>query len=163
MYDKSAESSQRIDAIRWELRCRNDSGQQVFERLIRTDEENWGEVYLGVLLSFVDFREPESYGRANKHRREQCEWFKRLVGDAQAATLWTSSDVDLSDVNRFVTWIETTMSSAVATYQQIMGSQSLGKLLTLGSYTQSKRHRQLTEIARKFGEEEAKDADPAEG
>jgi len=97
IYDKEAESRGRIRAIRWELQLRSDSAapwaQRAAAELI--SGRDLREVFGICLVGLVDFRK----GKGNVSRRERCPWFRRLVGECQAARLDPppEKEVDLAE------------------------------------------------------------------
>jgi len=87
VYDKNAESDGEIDAIRWELQLRDEAAYSAFELVY---ENSLPEAYLSTLVGFADFRQVKN---SNVTRRQRTRWFKRIVGEAQKATLSVSKPV----------------------------------------------------------------------
>lgn len=81
IYDKGMESNGVIDAVRWELQLRDEAADRACELVLET---NLAEAYLAVLVGLADFRKVSN---DNSSRRPRMAWFKKLVGEAQKATL----------------------------------------------------------------------------
>ena len=79
VYDKTAESSGAVAGVRWELRARDEAAASLVQQLLEHDD--WGGVWAGRLVSFIDFRQRRA-GR-EPQRCGRTPWFEQLVGPAR--------------------------------------------------------------------------------
>jgi hypothetical protein len=80
IYDKTAESRGRLDAVRWELRLKKAAAQSAAKQL--SEAGCWGPLMAGLLVDFVDFRGGSG---------ERVPWFQAIVGRATGASVYESA------------------------------------------------------------------------
>lgn len=79
VYDKEAESDGEVPGVRWELRTRDEAAESLVPQILAADE--WGPVWTGRVLTFIDFRERAV--DANSARCPRLAWFEELVQGAE--------------------------------------------------------------------------------
>lgn len=139
VYDKSAESAEAVPGVRWELRGRDEAAETLALQL--TASEEWGEVWAGRVLSFVDFRE---VGEAtNSARRRRVAWFEELVAGAAKMRAYPERPMrTLEDVRH---WLRRQVAPSLATVVLAAGGDTapLLDLVTDGSHRLRALHRAM--------------------
>ncbi len=86
IYDKSVQSNGVVDAIRWELRLRDEWAEAIYPELIK-EGVDLGVLWASLIADFFDVRNPNSYSAKHPERRKRMRWFGRIVGSAKRATI----------------------------------------------------------------------------
>lgn len=107
VYDKGLESGGEVDCIRWELQARDEAAQTLLIRLV---EQDWGSVLTSRLVSFLDFRDPESHSDVEK--RTRLPWFQALVGTAEKASAYLPKAA--RTVDQVIGWIRSGVGTSLA-------------------------------------------------
>jgi DNA relaxase NicK len=88
VYDKRQESGGEIDAIRWELQMRDEAAAAARDALCAVGQAGTAGVVLGLLVGFIDFREPPTQREREAERRvrnygtwRRLDWWDAIVGD----------------------------------------------------------------------------------
>lgn len=84
VYDKAAQSGGKVDAIRFELECKNRVAVHAMAAMAAAGG-NRSAAALRMLVGFVDFREVADGLPPQKRRR--CAWWEELVADARRAVV----------------------------------------------------------------------------
>ena len=131
VYDKMMESGGQVDSVRWELRFKDEAAQRLM--LLGLVDSDWGELFASQLVSFVDFRDPESHSEVEK--RTRLPWYQRLVGLAEKAT--ASLPKPAQTVQDVLDWLDRSIGPSLATVVDFFG----GSLNVLTSIINSGRER----------------------
>lgn len=107
VYDKTLESGGVVDSVRWELQFRDKAAQGLAYELGHFD---WGELFASQLVSFVDFRDPESHSEVEK--RTRLSWYQRLVGLAEKAT--AALPKPIRTVRDVLDWLDRSIGPSLA-------------------------------------------------
>jgi hypothetical protein len=78
------------DWHRFELECTKDRAEKISLELIRTDhtEESWSKFVKGLMLSFIHFKDIESYNKVTRGTRAKtAKWWSYLLDHAEAVKL----------------------------------------------------------------------------
>ena len=145
VYDKAAESGGKVDAVRWELQCREEVAQWAVEHMLRQD---YWRAALAFLVGFLDFKEVDRTRKVKD--RVRCAWFESMVGDARQCPLRPLERVDLQE------WLETYLrqqSSGFRVLLRICGADwtLAGRMLMKGNPRDNPRHRGWHERLRREG------------
>jgi hypothetical protein len=94
VYDKAAESGGKVNAIRFELECKESVAADLMHAVAGA-MGNRSAVALRFLVGFIDFREVEGGKPAWKRRR--CAWWASIVADAKKARLTPEERLSLEE------------------------------------------------------------------
>ena len=135
VYDKAAQSGGKVDAVRWELECKDQVAHRAVEAMMRT---HYSSAALRFLVGFLDFREVEP-GRPSKERK-RCAWFESVVGDARRCPLGALERIDLEE------WVENYLkqqSSGFRVLLRVLGGdiKLAAEVLLAGNPKDNPRHR----------------------
>jgi hypothetical protein len=103
IYDKWIESDGEIDALRWELRCRDERADVTLKYLMQYDQgevDSWARAQASLITSWIDFRVALPGKRAQD--REQLSWWREIQ-------LMCKSDV-WPEIKRAVKTLQQTLS-----------------------------------------------------
>jgi DNA relaxase NicK len=126
VYDKAAETDDVVPGVRWELRVHKEAADSLAVQLLASD--NWGDVWAGRLINFVDFR--ENPDEPNSAGRSRMEWFAQLVQGAERMRAYAPHAVrTLEDVQR---WLRKQVAPSLATVVSAAGGD-IAPLLELAS------------------------------
>jgi len=106
VYDKNKQSKGEIDSIRWELQLRDEAADRAAELVLN---RNLPEAYLATLVGLAGFRKVSG---DNVSRRPRAPWFKKLVGEAQKATL--SKPQQVKTIEKTENWLRKQVSPSLA-------------------------------------------------
>jgi DNA relaxase NicK len=145
VYDKrlQLQSRGREDAssygVRWELEFKQDRAQACAKALLTLYSEDWRAFLVGVLRSYVDFRETtreaESY---EKYRAPLLAWWEALTeGFKRCRLVVEQSHQRLDDV---VTWLVRSVSPLLAVVAARNGSGFLTELVKAGIHKWKQKH-----------------------
>ena len=145
VYDKRLElqSKGREDAasygVRWELEFKQDRAQACAKALLTLDPEDWRAFLVGVLRSYVDFRETtreaESY---EKYRAPLVSWWKALTeGFMRCRLVVERIQQRLDDV---AAWLGKTIGPMLAVVVACRGDQFLTELIYAGTKKWRQKH-----------------------
>ena len=143
VYDKNMESEGDIDAIRWELQLRDEAADRAAELILNS---NLPDAYLAVLVGLADFR---IVSNDNSSRRPRTPWFKKLVGEAQKATLALPKPV--KTIEGMERWLRKQVAPSLAAVVTARGGD-LGVvegLLQYGKGRMKSAHRLAIEAAKR--------------
>lgn len=145
IYDKEAESDGRIDAIRWELQLRDEAADRAAKLVL---SRNLPEAYLAVLVGFADFKKVSN---DNTSRRPRAAWFKKLVGQAQKATLALHQPV--KTIEDMEIWVKRQVSPTLSALVEARGGDMgvVEDLLAYGQKHMKTTHRMAIEEALRRG------------
>lgn len=135
VYDKAAQSGGKVDAIRWELECRDQVAHRAVEVMLRREPSS---AALGFLTGFLDFREPDEERKVSERMRSG--WFEELVGDARGCPLRALDRIDLED------WVLSFLkqhSSGFRVLVRVLGGdvKLAADVLLVGNAKDNPRHR----------------------
>lgn len=154
VYDKRLElqSRGREDAetfgVRWELEFKQDRAQACAKALLTLDSEDWRAFLVGVLRSYVDFRETtreaESY---EKYRAALLPWWEALTeGFKRCRLVVERIQQRLDDV---AAWLAQSVSSMLAVVVACRGDQFLMELIYAGTKKWNQKHYALLKERRR--------------
>lgn len=150
IYDKRLELQAKERAewqeygIRWELELKKDRAQLCGQALMALEEANWIEFIVGVLRSYVDFRdthrdEDEEY----RYRAPLLDWWAMLTDGFRKARLVVEKEPQtLEGVKR---WVSTSLAPmlAVVCVAEPDGQAWLNRQMNAGVDRWKDRHRRL--------------------
>jgi DNA relaxase NicK len=156
VYDKRLELQRqgREDAgsygIRWELEFKQDRAQACAKALLTLDAEDWREFLVGVLRSYVDFRETtreaESY---EKYRAPLLAWWETLTeGFRKCRLVVEQTHRRLDDV---ITWMAQAISPMLAVVVNCRGYDFLVEMIYAGMQRWRQKHHALVKDQRPGG------------
>jgi phage replication initiation protein len=98
---------------RWELELKKDRAEQCARALATLDEADWKELVIGLLRSYVDFRQiPKDAEDEERYRAPVLEWYTLLTEGFQKGRLAQEKQVQtLQDVKR---WVSDTLTPMLA-------------------------------------------------
>ncbi|MGB4996586.1 MAG: replication initiation factor domain-containing protein, partial [Nitrospira sp.] len=64
---------------RWELELKKDRAEQCARALATLDETDWKELVIGLLRSYVDFRQTSNHADEERYRAPMLEWYALLT------------------------------------------------------------------------------------
>lgn len=145
VYDKRLElqAKGRDDAglygVRWELEFKQDRAQACAKALLTLDPEDWRAFLVGVLRSYVDFRETtreaESY---EKYRAPLLDWWKSLTeGFMRCRLVVERIQQRLDDV---AAWLANAISPMLAVVVACRGDQFLFEMIYAGTKRWTQKH-----------------------
>jgi phage replication initiation protein len=145
VYDKRLElqAKGREDAalygVRWELEFKQDRAQACAKALLTLDPEDWRAFLVGVLRSYVDFRETtreaESY---EKYRAPLVGWWKALTeGFMRCRLVVERIQQRLDDV---AAWLANAISPMLAVVVACRGDQFLMEMIYAGTKRWTQKH-----------------------
>jgi DNA relaxase NicK len=148
VYDKRLELQRqgREDAesygVRWELEFKQERAQACAKALLTLDAEDWRAFLVGVLRSYVDFRETtreaESY---EKYRAPLLAWWEALTeGFKRCRLVVEQTQRRLDDV---VTWMAQSISPMLAVVVNCRGYDFLVELVYAGMQRWTQKHHAL--------------------
>jgi DNA relaxase NicK len=145
VYDKRLEQQSRgreeaaTYGIRWELEFKQDRAQACAKALLTLDFEDWRAFLVGVLRSYVDFRETtreaESY---EKYRAPLLAWWEALTeGFKRCRLVVERIQQRLDDV---AAWLAQSVASMLAVVVACRGDQFLTELIYTGTKKWNQKH-----------------------
>ena len=145
VYDKRLElqAKGREDAasygVRWEMEFKQDRAQACAKALLTLDSEDWRAFLVGVLRSYVDFRETtreaESY---EKYRAPLLGWWEALTeGFKRCRLVVERIQQRLDDV---AAWLAQSVASMLAVVVACRGDQFLTELIYAGTKKWKQKH-----------------------
>jgi phage replication initiation protein len=145
VYDKRLElqAKGREDAasygVRWEMEFKQDRAQACAKALLTLDAEDWRAFLVGVLRSYVDFRETtreaESY---EKYRAPLLAWWEALTeGFKRCRLVVERIQQRLDDV---AAWLAQSVASMLAVVVACRGDQFLTELIYAGTKKWTQKH-----------------------
>jgi len=145
VYDKRLELEQkgREEAkdygVRWELELKQDRAQACAKALMNLEPEDWRECLVGVLRSYVDFRETTREAEAwEKYRAPLLSWWVTLTeGFKKCRLVVEKVRQTLDDVCQ---WLGQSVSAVLAVAYCRRGDQFLKELIYTGSKKWKARH-----------------------
>ena len=148
VYDKRLElrCKGREDAdsfgVRWELEFKQERAQACAKALLTLDSEDWRAFLVGVLRSYIDFRdttrEAESY---EKYRSALLPWWEALTeGFRRCRLVVEQTQRRLDDV---VTWMAQAISPMLAVIVASRGYDFLVELIYAGKQRWKQKHHTL--------------------
>ncbi len=154
VYDKRLElqAKGREDAasygVRWEMELKQDRGQACAKALLTLDSEDWRAFLVGVLRSYVDFRETtreaESY---EKYRAPLLGWWQTLTeGFRRCRLVVERIQQRLDDV---AAWLAQSVASMLAVVVACRGDQFLTELIYAGTKKWKQKHYSLLKERRR--------------
>jgi len=154
VYDKRLElqAKGREDAasygVRWEMELKQDRAQACAKALLTLDSEDWRAFLVGVLRSYVDFRETtreaESY---EKYRSPLLGWWHALTeGFRRCRLVVEQIRQRLDDV---AAWLAQSVSSMLAVVVACRGDQFLTELIYAGTKKGKQKHYTLLKERRR--------------
>jgi hypothetical protein len=154
VYDKRLElqSRGREDAesygVRWEMEFKQDRAQACAKALLTLDSEDWRAFLVGVLRSYVDFRETtreaESY---EKYRAPLLAWWEGLTeGFRRCRLVVERIQQRLDDV---VAWFANALSPMLAVVVACRGDQFLTEMIYAGTKRWNQKHYALLKQRKK--------------
>ncbi len=98
---------------RWELELKKDRAEQCARALATLDEADWKELVVGLLRSYVDFRQiPKDAEDEERYRAPVLEWYALLTEGFQKGRLAQEKQVQtLQNVKR---WVSDTLTPMLA-------------------------------------------------
>jgi phage replication initiation protein len=98
---------------RWELELKKDRAEQCARALASLDEADWKELVVGLLRSYVDFRQiPKDAEDEERYRAPVLEWYALLTEGFQKGRLAQEKQVQtLQNVKR---WVSDTLTPMLA-------------------------------------------------
>jgi hypothetical protein len=98
---------------RWELELKKDRAEQCARALATLDEADWKELVIGLLRSYVDFRQiPKDAEDEERYRAPVLEWYALLTEGFQKGRLAQEKQVQtLQNVKR---WVSDTLTPMLA-------------------------------------------------
>jgi hypothetical protein len=131
VYDKEAESHGEVRGVRWEFRARDEAAESLAAQLL--DAEDWGSIWAGRLLGFIDFRAVTE--TANSGRRPRLDWFEELVAGAVKMRGYPARPLrTLDDVRK---WLLQQVAPSLAVVVMAAGGD-LTPLIELASHGQTR-------------------------
>ncbi len=149
IYDKRLEmqSKERENwqdyGVRWELELKKDRAEQCARALATLDEADWKEFVIGLLRSYVDFRQiPKDAEDEDRYRAPVLEWYTLLTEGFQKGRLAQETQVQtLQDVKR---WVSDTLTPMLAVICATPGGEQwLQHEIVRGISRWKDRHRNL--------------------
>ena len=145
VYDKRLELQARgredaaLYGVRWELEFKQDRAQACAKALLTLDPEDWRAFLVGVLRSYVDFRETtreaESY---EKYRAPLVGWWKALTeGFMRCRLVVERIQQRLDDV---AAWLANAISPMLAVVVACRGDQFLMEMIYAGTKRWTQKH-----------------------
>jgi len=140
VYDKAEESGGEIDAVRWELQARDETGQSLVSQLVLG---NWGDVWASRLVQMVDFRDRSA--NALVDRCPRMEWFEGIVGNAEKATVYDPRPV--TSAEKVDAWLRRQVAPSLAAMMVRYGGdvEYVGGLMKEGKRRFRTKHRLLAD------------------
>ena len=139
VYDKYFESDGAINSIRWELQTRDAAADGALRQLA-SSIGSWSETFASRLVSFVDFRDPETGDRPT--RRERSSWFAQLVGLILKSSVYEI--IPIQTVYKLYDWMERQLSPSFAVLEQVFGGlQWAERLVGEGRRRMTSKHWRL--------------------
>jgi phage replication initiation protein len=154
VYDKRLELQARgredaaLYGVRWELEFKQDRAQACAKALLTLDPEDWRAFLVGVLRSYVDFRETtreaESY---EKYRAPLVGWWKALTeGFMRCRLVVERIQQRLDDV---AAWLANAISPMLAVVVACRGDQFLMEMIYAGTKRWTQKHYALLKQRRR--------------
>ena len=149
IYDKRLElqSKERENwqeyGTRWELELKKDRAEQCARALASLDEADWKEFVVGLLRSYVDFRQiPKDAEDEDRYRAPMLEWYALLTEGFQKGRLAQEKQVQtLQNVKR---WVSDTLTPMLAVICATPGGEEwLQHEIVRGIARWKDRHRNL--------------------
>lgn len=145
VYDKRLELAQkgRTESkdygVRWELELKQDRAQACAKALLTLEPEDWREFLLGILRSYVDFRETTRDAEPwEKYRAPLLAWWKSLTeGFKRCRLVVEKVQQTLDDVCQ---WLGQSISAMLALAYFQRGDQFLQELIYTGTKKWKARH-----------------------
>jgi DNA relaxase NicK len=153
VYNKRLEMEQkhREDAhdygVRWELEFKEDRAQACAKALLTLAPEDWREFLVGVLRSYVDFRETTRDAEPwEKYRAPLVEWWGRLTEGFKRCRLVVAKIQQTLD--EVCQWLGQSISAMLALAYFLRGEQFLQALIYAGTKKWKARHLALLQEGR---------------
>ena len=129
--------------VRWELEFKQDRADLCARLLLNLDETDWKESVVGLLRSYVDFRETtreaEEEARA---RAPRVAWYEMLTEGFKSARLTVSQPEP--DVDKVKAWVTRSVAPMLAALCAIpKGEQWMKEAIVTGADRWRDRHRKL--------------------
>jgi len=148
VYDKRLEMAQRHDAraqeygVRWELEFKADRAQACAKSLLNLSPDDWRECVVGLLRSYVDFRETTREAKPyEKYRAPLLAWWATLTeGFKKCRLVVEKVRHRLEDVCQ---WLGHAVSASLAVAYCKRGEAWLKELLTTGRQKWRSKHYSL--------------------
>jgi phage replication initiation protein len=149
IYDKRLELRSKAQenwqeyGTRWELELKKDRADQCARALATLDEADWKEFVIGLLRSYVDFRQiPKDAEDEERYRAPVLEWYALLTEGFQKGRLAQETQVQtLQDVKR---WVSDTLTPMLAVICATPGGEEwLLQEIVRGIPRWKDRHRNL--------------------
>ena len=145
VYDKRLDLTQKGRAeaqaygVRWELELRNDRAQACGKALLTLPPEDWREFLVGVLRSYVDFRETTHHAEPwEKYRAPLLAWWTALTdGFTRCRLVVGKVQQTLDEVCQ---WLGQSISAMLALAYCRRGEPFLRELIYAGSQKWKARH-----------------------
>jgi len=145
VYDKRLELLQRHDeraqdyGVRWELEFKEDRAQACAKALVHLPAEDWREFIVGVLRSYVDFRETTREAKPyEKYRAPLLAWWERLTeGFKKCRLVVEKIRKGLDDLCQ---WLGQAVSASLAVAYCKRGEASLHELIYTGTKKWRTKH-----------------------
>ncbi|MBA5871792.1 MAG: hypothetical protein GDA68_17630 [Nitrospira sp. CR2.1] len=128
---------------RWELELKKDRAEQCARALATLDEADWKELVIGLLRSYVDFRQiPKDAEDEERYRAPVLEWYALLTEGFQKGRLAQEHQVQtLQNVKR---WVSDTLTPMLAVICATPGGEEwLLNEIVRGIARWKDRHRNL--------------------
>jgi phage replication initiation protein len=128
---------------RWELELKKDRAEQCARALATLDEADWKELVVGLLRSYVDFRQiPKDAEDEERYRAPVLEWYALLTEGFQKGRLAQEKQVQtLQNVKR---WVSDTLTPMLAVICATPGGEEwLLNEIVRGIARWKDRHRNL--------------------
>ena len=145
VYDKRLELEQkgRFEAkdygVRWELELKQDRAQACAKALLTLPPEDWREFLVGVLRSYVDFRETSRDAKPwEKYRAALLPWWQALTEGFKRCRLVVEKVQQTLD--EVCQWLGQSISAMLALAYFHRGEQFLQQLIYTGSKKWKARH-----------------------
>jgi len=135
--------------IRWELEFKHDRAQLCGQSLIGLEEEDWKGFLIGLLRSYIDFRDTTRDAEDEERARApRLPWYESLTKGFMSAKL--SIPQEEPDEERVKGWITRSVAPMLAAVCALHGGQAwMEGAIVEGADRWKQRHRQLVKKAKK--------------
>lgn len=154
VYDKRLELEQKGRAeakdlgVRWELELKKDRAQACAKALLTLEPDDWREFLVGILRSYVDFRETTHEAEPwEKYRAPLLSWWASLTEGFKRCRLVVEKVQQTLD--EVCQWLGQSISAMLALAYFRRGDQFLQELIYTGSKKWKARHLAMLHEGRK--------------
>lgn len=125
IYNKALESKGAHNSTRVELQLRKDDAHAAATVLFNQALTDWNQMILGMIMSKIDFKDRSSSSKTTTAKR--LDWWQALVGGGR--TLKFRAPQKPRKLERFIAYVENTLSASLAAVAGAVGLHSVGQWL----------------------------------